>query len=54
MFVIATLGPGFTVDELLVSCGERLSLPPDYEPLRDRLEEVLTPLPDPRAAWTTK
>ena len=34
--------------------GERLALPPDYEPLRDRLEDVLTPLPDPRAAWTTK
>jgi glyoxalase family protein len=54
LFEIATLGPGFTADEPLESLGERLSLPPDYEPLRDRLEEVLTPLPDPRAAWTTK
>ena len=27
-----------------------LSLPPDYERLRERLEQVLTPLPDPRAA----
>ena len=54
LFEIATLGPGFTADEALESLGERLSLPPDYEPLRDRLEEVLTPLPDPRAAWTTK
>jgi glyoxalase family protein len=53
LFEIATLGPGFTADEPLDSLGERLSLPPDYEPLRDRLEEVLTPLPDPRAAWTT-
>ena len=26
--------------------GERLSLPPNYEHLRDRLEGVLTPLPD--------
>jgi glyoxalase family protein len=54
LFEIATLGPGFTADEPLESLGERLSLPPDYEPLRDRLEEVLTPLPDPRAAWSTK
>jgi glyoxalase family protein len=54
LFEIATLGPGFTSDEPLESLGERLSLPPDYEPLRGRLEEVLTPLPDPRAAWSTK
>jgi glyoxalase family protein len=54
LFEIATLGPGFTADEPLESLGERLSLPPDYEQLRDRLEDVLTPLPDPRAAWSTK
>jgi glyoxalase family protein len=54
LFEIATLGPGFTADEPLETLGERLALPPDYEPLRDRLEDVLTPLPDPRAAWTTK
>jgi glyoxalase family protein len=54
LFEIATLGPGFTADEPLESLGERLALPPDYEQLRDRLEEVLTPLPDPRAAWSTK
>ena len=54
LFEIATLGPGFTADEPLESLGERLSLPPNYEPLRDRLEDVLTPLPDPRAAWSTK
>ena len=52
LFEIATLGPGFTTDEPLESLGERLALPPNYEPLRDRLEEQLTPLPDPRAAWT--
>jgi glyoxalase family protein len=45
LFEIATLGPGFTADEPLESLGERLSLPPDYEHLRDRLEPVLTPLP---------
>ena len=50
LFEIATIGPGFTADEPLESLGEHLSLPPDYEPLRDRLEQVLTPLPDPRAS----
>ncbi|MFN2469503.1 MAG: VOC family protein [Gaiellaceae bacterium] len=48
LFEIATLGPGFTADEPLETLGERLSLPPDYEHLRDRLEPVLTPLPDVR------
>jgi glyoxalase family protein len=49
LFEIATIGPGFTADESLESLGERLSLPPNYEHLRDRLEQVLTPLPDQRA-----
>jgi glyoxalase family protein len=54
LFEIATLGPGFTADEPLETLGQRLALPPNYEPLRERLEDVLTPLPDPRAAWSTK
>jgi glyoxalase family protein len=45
LFEIATIGPGFTVDEPLESLGEKLSLPPDYEHLRERVEPVLTPLP---------
>jgi glyoxalase family protein len=49
LFEIATLGPGFAVDEPIESLGQRLALPPDYEHLRDKLAEVLTPLPDPRA-----
>ena len=49
LFEIATIGPGFDVDEDAAHLGERLSLPPRYEPLRERLEETLTPLPDPRA-----
>ena len=49
LFEIATLGPGFTADEDLETLGQALSLPPDYEHLRDQLEDVLTPLPDPRA-----
>jgi glyoxalase family protein len=48
LFEIATMGPGFTADEPLETLGERLSLPPNYEHLRDRLEGVLTPLPDLR------
>jgi glyoxalase family protein len=48
LFEIATIGPGFTVDEPLETLGERLSLPPDYEHLRDRVEPLLTPLPNPR------
>jgi glyoxalase family protein len=50
LFEIATLGPGFAVDEPLEHLGEHLSLPPNYEHLRDRLEQILTPLPDPRPA----
>ncbi len=49
LFEIATIGPGFTADEPLETLGEKLSLPPNYEHLRDRLEGVLTPLPDLRA-----
>jgi glyoxalase family protein len=49
LFEIATLGPGFAADEPVEHLGERLTLPPNYEHLRDQLERVLTPLPDPRA-----
>jgi glyoxalase family protein len=48
LFEIATIGPGFTVDEPLEHLGEKLSLPPAFEHLRDRVEPVLTPLPNPR------
>lgn len=44
LFEIATVGPGFAVDEPLEHLGERLQLPPHYEPLRARLEQELTPL----------
>ncbi len=50
LFEIATIGPGFAVDEPAEHLGEKLSLPPDYQHLRDQLEKVLTPLPNPRAA----
>jgi glyoxalase family protein len=48
LFELATMGPGFDADEPQETLGERLSLPPNYEGFRDRLEQVLTPLPDTR------
>jgi glyoxalase family protein len=48
LFEIATIGPGFTADEPLETLGERLSLPPNFEHLRERVEPILTPLPNPR------
>ena len=49
LFELATMGPGFTTDEDPEHLGERLVLPPRFEPLRDQVERTLTPLPDPRA-----
>jgi glyoxalase family protein len=49
LFEIATIGPGFAVDEDEAHLGEGLSLPPRFEPLRAQLETTLTPLPNPRA-----
>ncbi len=51
LFEIATLGPGFAIDEDIDHLGETLILPPAFEHLRARIEPVLTPLPDPRASW---
>jgi glyoxalase family protein len=48
LFEIATIGPGFATDEPAEHLGERLSLPPDFEHLRARVEPLLTPLPNPR------
>jgi glyoxalase family protein len=47
---IATIGPGFAVDEDERHLGERLSLPPQFEPMRARIESALTPLPVSRSA----
>jgi glyoxalase family protein len=54
LFEIATIGPGFTADEPFESLGEGLSLPPNYEHLRDKLEGVLTPLPVPRSVLSRR
>jgi glyoxalase family protein len=50
LFELATMGPGFSSDEDPDHLGERLSLPPNFEHLRAQVEQVLTPLPNPRAA----
>jgi glyoxalase family protein len=51
LFEIATIGPGFTVDEPLEHLGEKLSLTPKYEHLREQIEPTLTPLHNPREDW---
>jgi glyoxalase family protein len=52
LFEIATIGPGFGIDEDEAHLGERLSLPPPFEPMREELERTLKPLPYP-PAWRT-
>jgi glyoxalase family protein len=52
LFEIATMGPGFTVDESLEHLGEKLSLPPAFEHLRDEVEPNLRPVINPRAPQT--
>jgi glyoxalase family protein len=54
LFEIATIGPGFTVDEPLEHLGEKLSLPPAFEHLRDQVEAALTPIRNPRESWTQR
>ena len=49
LFEIATMSPGFTVDEPAEHLGESLRLPAQHEHLREQLERVLTPLENPRA-----
>ncbi len=53
LFELATIGPGFTTDEPLESLGEKLALPPGYEPMRAQIEATVTPLPNPRPARTS-
>ncbi len=47
LFEFASNGPGFATDEAADALGERLSLPPAFEHLRDRIEPTLTPLTVP-------
>jgi glyoxalase family protein len=54
LFEIATLGPGFSVDEDPEHLGEALILPPAFEHLRERIEPVLTPITNPREEWAQR
>jgi glyoxalase family protein len=54
LFEIATLGPGFATDEDPDRLGERLSLPPAFEHLRDEVERRLTPIENPRERWAPR
>jgi glyoxalase family protein len=49
LFEVATIGPGFTVDEPLEHLGEKLSLPPAFEHLRAEVEPNLRPVRNPRS-----
>ena len=53
LYEIADDAPGFTVDGPVEELGTKIILPPWYEPQRATIEQQLTPLPDPRAAWGT-
>ncbi len=50
LFEIATLSPGFAVDEDPDHLGEQLRLPKQHEHLRPQLERTLRPVSNPRAA----
>jgi glyoxalase family protein len=50
LFEIATLSPGFAVDEDPEHLGEELRLPKQHERLRAHLEKTLTPITNPRRA----
>jgi glyoxalase family protein len=52
LFEIADDAPGFTVDGYTIEqLGSVIILPPHLESQRERIEAILTPLPDPRAGW---
>ena len=44
LFEIATDGPGFMQDEPYETLGEKLSLPPFFEPKRKEIEKLIRPL----------
>jgi glyoxalase family protein len=55
LFEIADDAPGFTVDGYtLEQLGSAIILPPALEGHRERIEAILTPLPDPRASWAAR
>jgi glyoxalase family protein len=54
LFEIATIGPGFTVDEPIEQLGEKLSLTPQFEHLREQIEPTLRPITNPRDSWARR
>lgn len=44
---LATVGPGFLIDEDEAELGQKLMLPPWYEDRRPAIEQILTPLTTP-------
>lgn len=44
LFELATDPPGFAIDEPMVSLGQRLMLPPQYERYRPQIEAALPPI----------
>jgi glyoxalase family protein len=48
LFEIATLSPGFAVDEDPAHLGEQLRVPQMHAHLRAQLEQTLTPVVNPR------
>ena len=50
LFEVATLGPGFGVDEDPEHLGEKLILPPFLEDRREEIEQALVPVTNPRQA----
>jgi glyoxalase family protein len=48
LFEIATIGPGFTIDEPVATLGGELRLPPQYETRRAVIENRLRPILNPR------
>jgi glyoxalase family protein len=54
LFEIATVGPGFTIDEPAESLGEKLSLPPFIEHMRDEIEAKVRPITNPRVGLSAQ
>ena len=53
LFEIATMGPGFAVDEEPEHLGEKLLLPPFLEAQREEIEPALTPIVNPSQVRAT-
>ena len=50
LFELATLPPGFTVDESVDQLGQALKLPSQYEPMRAEIEAILPPIHLPESS----